>query len=118
MAVLAPFQIANVAAVETFISSIIIAGCTPSTCNGTYSRTSKGPTNQDDPENPVAGGNTFNGPNGNRIEWPGSNYWKLMDTQSDPLKQFINLGGELLESGWTSEEVGTFGTATNIYSPV
>ena len=118
MAVLAPFQLGNPVSGETFISGIIIAGCTPSTCNGTYSRTSKGETNQDDPDLPVAGYVTFYGPNGNRIEWSGSNYWQLMDTQSDPLKQFADGGGELLESGWNSEEGGTFGTATNIYSQV
>ena len=121
MAVLAPFQLANASVGETFISSIIIAGCTPSTCNGTYSRASKGLTNQDDPDNPVAGVNTFNGPNGNTIEWYGGSIgWAILDTQSEPNKQFVNsLGtGDLSESGWNPEEGGTFGTATNIYSPV
>jgi len=121
MAVLAPFQLANASVGETFISSIIIAGCTPSTCNGTYSRTLKGPTNQDDPDLPVAGGATFDGPNGNTIEWLGGAYgWSLNDTQSDPIIQFSNTygTGDLLESGWFAQQGGTFGTATNIYSPV
>jgi len=121
MAVLAPFQLANASVGETFISSIIIAGCTPSTCNGTYSRTSKGQTNQDDPDSPVAGNVTFEGPNGNTIYWYGGSVgWALYDTQSDPNKQFVNSSGtgDLSESGWIAEEGGTFGTATNIYSPV
>ena len=121
MAVLAPFQLGNPVSGETFISGIIIAGCTPSTCNGTYSRTSKGPTNQDDPDNPVAGGITFYGPNGNTIQWlSGAVGWAILDTQSEVNKQFQNSSGtgDLSESGWNPEEAGTFGTATNIYSQV
>jgi len=97
-----------------FISKIIISGCTPSTSNGIYTRSSKGPTNQDDPDYPSVGATPFIGPNGNYISHnggPGAD-WTLYDTQTDPMRQFV-CSVNLSETSWYADEGGIFGTATN-----
>jgi hypothetical protein len=118
MAVLAPFQLGNPISGNQFISSIIIAGCDPSTSNGTYTRSSQGIVYSPDENGaPVVGDATFTGPNSNTIVWDEPR-WNLYDTQADPVRQFSNMinNGNLSVTGWIVEDTGTFGTATNIYS--
>lgn len=103
-----------------FLSSVIISGCDPSTSNGTYTRTSMGPTNQDDPDFPIIGANSFTSSSGSYIEWwGGSNGWRFYDQQANAYV-FYNYSalGYMNEGDWQIGDGISFGTATNIYSPV